>query len=289
MIQGEDCHNLGHIGSCGGWDHGFGEGQGFSWGEPNAYGMRPVSHQAGWGFGEHEDIDNYGGIYGHKGGFGSGFAGWGNQNTGDMLHTDQEIGEGEFEPHHPLVVEQGRGHFSHNSHNHGIGYGFNKGYKSNVADLPSKEVLSNINAAIDTEVSNINEEAQKLKEKTEIKAIESSTLHSTSIKQKAANKKDGGLKATDSNKLEEVDADVVKMVDVGEKKTSDSNITIDNKTADPKNNLKEKQLSVLAKENHQHKSKTSDFHYDAVRKTVRTKAINEKPINVKRTLKGLAN
>ena len=162
MIQGEDKLNLGHTGHTGGWDHGFGAGHGFGWGAPNPYGMGPFSHNEGG----HIDVTNNGRIgmiTSHKAGFGSGFAGWGNAGTGDMLQTDQEIGDGDFEPHHPLVMPQGRGHFHHN-HNHGVGYGFNAGYKSTVASTSSDEdILKNINEAIESEVSGINVEASRLK------------------------------------------------------------------------------------------------------------------------------
>ena len=130
MVQGQDPHGVGHTGHGGGWDHGFGAGHGFAWGEPNPYGMGSVAHNAG-GLPEAENNGRIGMALGHKGHFGSGFAGWGNASTGDMLATDQDIGEGDYEPHHPLVVPPGRGHLHHN-HNHRVGYGSNKGYKATV-------------------------------------------------------------------------------------------------------------------------------------------------------------
>jgi len=159
MIKGNDVHNLGHTGN-GGWDHGFGAGEGFAWGAPNPYGMGPITQNES---GDSDVAHNgrIGMIQGHKGGFGNGFAGWGNAGTGDMLDTDQEIGDGEFEPHHPLVVKPGRGHFHHN-HNHGVGYGFNAGYKSAVP----KKVLQDIHEAVEAEVSDISVDSTKLKNTT---------------------------------------------------------------------------------------------------------------------------
>jgi len=126
MVEGYNNLGIGHIGKdVGGWDHGFGAGHGFAWGGPTAHGMGPIAHNESGDFlAEHNG--QYGFSHGYKGRFGSGLAGWGNPSTGDMLDTDQEIGEGDYEPHHPLVVPQGRGHFHHN-HNHGIGYGFGSG------------------------------------------------------------------------------------------------------------------------------------------------------------------
>ena len=192
MVQGEDPGNLGHTGHADGWDHGFGAGHGFSWGAPNPYGMDPISHNEGG------DLDlnhsgRYGMVLGHKGSFGSGVAGWGNAGTGDMLETDQEIGDGDFEPHHPLVVKPGRGHF-HHGHNHGVGYGFNAGYKSEVPKGKiDNSILKNINEAIESEFSNINVEANKMKEENESKKLSLLANAKSRIETKSNDKSENGI------------------------------------------------------------------------------------------------
>lgn len=289
MINGEDCQNLGHTGPCGGWDHGSGEGHGFSWGGPNAYGMDPISHEAGWGFNAQDN--RYGVSYGHKGRFGSGFAGWGNLNVGDMLNSDQEIGDGDFEPNHPMVVEQGRGHFDHNSHGHGIGYGFNKGDKSNVPETASKEVLKNINEAIDTEVSNINYEATKLKENADSR-LETTSSKTTSDASRG--RTEDSHQHDDSNEsqllaVSEIqDAKDTDRYENNSNKASDEKIQVYSKheIKQPMNMLvkisPELQITSSSTKHTQHAIK-KQFSRDVKNKAA-TRAANEKPVNERRTL-----
>jgi len=262
MIQGEDAQNLGHTGHTGGWDHGFGAGHGFGWGAPNPYGMGPFSHNEGG----HIDVQNNGRIgmvTGHKGGFGSGFAGWGNGGTGDLLETDQEIGDGEFEPHHPLVMPQGRGHFHHN-HNHGVGYGFNAGYKSIVSLAPGdKDILKNINEAIESEVSGINVEASKLQnDKTPSHSSQTSKTQQLETQSKTAEAKNV-ISVDKNSKTEDPLAKVnnsllmTREIEKDEKETSISN--------------DDKQSAVVAE---------NKSLFDAKHHIVKSSALNEPLINI---------
>lgn len=265
--------------------------------------MHPVSHEAGWGFnGGLEPFGNYGGTYSHKGGFGSGFAGWGNPSTGDMLQSDQDIGEGDFEPHHPPIVEQGRGNFNHNSHNHGIGYGYNKGEKSKVPETAPKDVLKNINEAINEEVSSINVEAARIKEIAEARMEKFQNNHKENQQQADDddnnNKHEASLVETSSQELKvNEDEPVATLPDIDTESKS-SKVFDSTSTKFHENNSKhvDKETKLLENKKlinmepspkvkaEKKKEITSKKLFDNASKTALTRAINEKPVNERRTI-----